>query len=79
MNDKEYYARLRREMEKKKAAQPPVKTPTKRRTAKALVGKSIKNPVADAKSNNPITNDDILNLRIAAETSDDVLEFIRRI
>lgn len=78
MNDKDYYARLRKEMEKKKAAQP-VKKPTRRKTVNAFVGKSINKAVAAVQNNSPITDDDILNIRISAETSEDVLDFIRRI
>lgn len=79
MNDQEYYARLRREMEKRKAkTEPgkPVKKTTRRKPAKVFAGESMSKPATD---NIPITNDDILNIRIAAETSEDVLDFIRRI
>ena len=83
MNDKDYYARLRKEMEKRKAAQQPpatpIEKPRRKKTVKALVGKSMSNPVASARSTTTITNDDILNIRIVAETSNDVLDFIRRI
>lgn len=77
MDDKEYYARLRKEMEKKKAdsTAKSAKKSTHHK-AKVLVGKSVDKPATEA---TPITNDDILNIRIAAENSDDVLDFIRSI
>jgi len=82
MNDKEYYAQLHKEMEKKRAAQStnPVEKPDRhKKTVKAFVGKSMNQSVTVMQNNTPITNDDIMNIRIAAETSSDVLDFIGKI
>lgn len=106
MNDKEYYARLRMEMEhikqhrkeleKKSIPDQPVNrasagsfnaAPAKRITRRnkfRVTGEKIIKPSIERfheviRERNPITDDDILNVRIAAETSDDVLDFIRKI
>ena len=113
MNDKEYYDRLRKEMEHLKQHRRELEKkfipdqtlnkakeivqgadqmlsmtksiykgscqmqPPKKISQRKLTAKTTKKPVVH--EHLPITDDDILNVRIAAETSEDVLDFIRKV